>query len=87
MAYAVAYSQGAAKELERMPAATGVAIRKKIEALSENPRPPGYKKLKGCDDLYRIRSGDYRVLYQIHDRQLLVLVVRVGNRRDVYRRR
>ena len=49
------------------------------------PRPPGCKKLHDKEALYRIRAGNYRVIYQIRDSQLLVLVVKVGNRRDVYR--
>ena len=57
----------------------------KIRALADDPRPAGAKKLEGVGDLYRVRAGDYRVLYQIEDARLVVLVVDVGNRRDVYR--
>jgi len=53
--------------------------------LAENPRPPGVKKLSGRE-AWRIRIGSYRVLYEIHDAKLVVLVVEVGDRRDVYRR-
>jgi mRNA interferase RelE/StbE len=56
-----------------------------INALADNPRPPGVQKLSAEDNVYRLRAGDYRVLYQIVDRQLLVLVVRVRHRREVYR--
>ncbi len=58
-----------------------------IDALAINPRPHGYKKLRGVEDIYRVRSGGYRVLYQINDdAQLLeVLIVKVGDRADVYR--
>jgi mRNA interferase RelE/StbE len=55
----------------------------KIETLSNNPRPDGCKKLHG--DIYRVRVGDYRIVYQVRDRELLVLVIRVGHRREVYR--
>jgi len=51
----------------------------------ENPRPPGATKLEGGGELYRIRSGDYRIIYQIRDDRLVVLVVIVGHRREVYR--
>ena len=59
----------------------------KIEALAAQPFPPGCKRLQAtCGDLYRIRSGDYRIIYQVHQNRLLVLVVRVGTRQEVYRR-
>jgi mRNA interferase RelE/StbE len=56
-----------------------------IIALARNPRPPGAKKLRGQDDRYRIRVGDYRVIYEVDDAQLLILIVEVGHRKDVYR--
>ena len=68
-----------------MPGKNRDRIIGKIRGLEENPRPPGAEKLSG-DDKYRLRQGDYRILYEIQDRQLIVTVVRIGNRRDVYRR-
>ena len=56
----------------------------KIQALGSNPRPVGSEKLSG-EEKYRLRQGDYRILYEIVDRELVVTVVKVGNRRDVYR--
>jgi mRNA interferase RelE/StbE len=56
-----------------------------IQALAENPRPPGCKKLDGEASLWRIRVGDYRIVYRVQDDQLLVLVVKVGHRREIYR--
>ncbi len=56
-----------------------------MDALAANPRPKGVKKLTGLDNLYRIRAGDYRIVYQIRDDRLIVLVVRIGHRKDVYR--
>jgi mRNA interferase RelE/StbE len=56
-----------------------------IIALARNPRPPGAKKLRAQDDRYRIRVGDYRVIYEVDDAQLLILIVDVGHRKDVYR--
>lgn len=58
-----------------------------IELLSSDPRPPGAKKLAGGDGEWRVRTGDYRIIYEIHGEILLVLVVAVGHRRDIYRRR
>ncbi|MFO0828728.1 MAG: type II toxin-antitoxin system RelE/ParE family toxin [Phycisphaerales bacterium] len=56
-----------------------------IRGLAEQPRPVGCEKLAGADDLYRIRIGDYRVVYEILDAELVITVVKVGHRRDVYR--
>jgi len=58
---------------------------KALVKLEQEPRPPGVKKLSGEDELYRIRVGDYRIVYQIRDNELVVLVVRVAHRREVYR--
>jgi mRNA interferase RelE/StbE len=60
-------------------------LRKAIRALGSDPRPPGSLKLQGESDLYRIRVGDYRIIYEIQDAVLVVLIVEVGNRRDIYR--
>jgi mRNA interferase RelE/StbE len=56
-----------------------------IRGLATDPRPPGCEKLVGVEDLYRIRVGDYRIIYQIQTAVLLVLVVKIGHRREVYR--
>lgn len=56
-----------------------------IDDLSSTPRPPGCLKMQGEQELYRIRVGDYRILYEVQDAVLVVLVVRIGNRREVYR--
>ena len=58
---------------------------RKMEALGLDPRPRGCKKLHGDDDLYRVRAGDFRIVYAVRDDVLVVLVVKIGNRRDVYR--
>jgi mRNA interferase RelE/StbE len=60
-------------------------VDQQILVLAQNPRPPGCIKLSGPSSLWRIRVGDYRVVYQIQDQQLIVLVVTVAHRRDVYR--
>jgi len=57
----------------------------RIEALSDDPSPQGVAKLEGAETLYRLRVGDYRIVYEIRDKELLVLVVKVGHRKDVYR--
>lgn len=57
----------------------------KIQSLAKNPRPHGFKELRGSENLFRIRVGDYRIIYEIQDKILLITVLKVGNRRDVYR--
>ena len=75
----------ARRELLKLPAKNRVRVTDAISSLQANPRPTGCKKLAGNADYYRIRVGDYRVLYEIRDRILLVLVIKVGHRREVYR--
>lgn len=58
----------------------------RIDALATNPRSSGIKKLHDQDNAWRLRVGEYRVIYEIHDRRLVVVVVKVGHRRDVHRR-
>jgi len=55
-----------------------------IDRLSDNPRPDGCKKLKGSESLWRIRVNDYRIVYQIKDEHLLILIIRIGHRKDIY---
>ena len=59
---------------------------RKIDSLSLDPRPPGVKKLSAEEGVYRVRDGDFRIIYSIEDRKLLILVLSVGNRRDIYNR-
>jgi mRNA interferase RelE/StbE len=83
--YSIVLTRSAAKELEAVPLKDRQRIVRRIAALAAEARPPGAEKLSG-DDKYRIRQGDYRILYEIEDDRLEVTVVRVGNRREVYRR-
>jgi mRNA interferase RelE/StbE len=82
--YQVVVGTAAAKSLASLPATVRRRIGTAIDGLAAEPRPNGVKKLQGGDDLYRIRVGDYRVVYEIRDRRLLVLIVRIGHRRDIY---
>jgi mRNA interferase RelE/StbE len=75
----------ARKRLEKLPRADFLRLDAKIHALAEDPHPPGSTKLEGADDLYRIRYGDYRVIYTVENDRLVVAVVKVANRRDAYR--
>ena len=82
--YNVRITKSAAKELEDVPKPDRLRIVDKIRLLAENPRPHGSKKLSG-EEKYRLRQGDYRILYTIDDRIVTVTVVKIGNRRDVYK--
>jgi mRNA interferase RelE/StbE len=68
-----------------LPKATATRLRKVIDDLAVDPRPYGHIKMKGFENQYRVREGDYRILYSIYDAKLLVLVIDVGPRKDIYR--
>lgn len=86
MGFQIEITKSAKKQLERLPKRDQRRIRKKIDALPDNPKPQGAKKLKGVGELHRIRSGDYRIIYQILKNRLIILVLRIGNRKEVYER-
>ena len=86
-AYRVALIPRAERELAALPKEAQARIDARILALSQDPRPPGVKKLQGEEGFYRIRVGDHRVVYSVDDKDLLVLVVRIAPRGEVYRRR
>lgn len=83
--YEVRLARRAVKAIATLERRDQQRVRAAIDLLAENPRPPGCTKLAGEDDVYRVRVGDLRVLYEVVDDRLVVLVVRVGHRRDVYR--
>ena len=83
--YAVSYYKRFEKDLRRLPVDDQRRVVKAIDALKNNPRPPGVKKLSGQENFWRIRVGDYRVIYAIEDQMLRVFVVRLAPRGDAYR--
>jgi mRNA interferase RelE/StbE len=83
--FRVIIKPSAEKQLDRLPANVRRRVLDALESLCDQPRPPGCVKLKGEDDVWRIRVGTYRIVYSIHDDKLIVLVVRVAHRKDVYR--
>ncbi|MBZ5572384.1 MAG: type II toxin-antitoxin system RelE/ParE family toxin [Acidobacteriia bacterium] len=85
MAYAIQFKPAALRQLEKLPRPIQNRIAARIEALRDDPFPAGCKKLSGLPDTWRVRAGDYRVIYQVQQRILLILVLTVGHRRDVYR--
>jgi mRNA interferase RelE/StbE len=83
--YKIKIKPSAKKELFKLPKKELQKLTDKILSLSVNPRPAGVEKLSG-DEKYRIRQGNYRIIYAIHDEQLIIIVVKIGHRRDVYRK-
>ena len=83
--YSVEIKRSAAKELADLSKADRSRVITRIRALARDPRPVGSEKLSG-QERYRIRQGDYRILYEIHDLVVIVMVVKIGHRRDVYRK-
>jgi len=84
MKYQVILPKSVQKELDRLPDDVARRILIRLTGLETNPRPADVKKLKGRD-AWRIRVGDYRVIYEIHDRVLQIIVITVGHRREIYR--
>ncbi len=82
--YRIVVRKSVAKDLKKIPKKDAKHIVKAIQALAQDPRPPQSKKLSG-EEKYRLRCGVYRVLYEIQDKQLIICVVRVRHRKDVYK--
>ncbi|HWM06064.1 MAG TPA: type II toxin-antitoxin system RelE/ParE family toxin [Actinophytocola sp.] len=85
--YTIEFRRSAEKQLGKLEGQIRARILRTIVTLADDPRPPGVKALTGEIGLWRIRIGDYRVVYEINDTGLLILVVRIAHRSDVYRRR
>lgn len=84
--YTVEFIPSALRQFKKLPPAIQTQVQGVIDGLAENPRPHGYKKLHGkLKAFHRIDSGNYRVVYEIHDNVLIVVVVKVGDRSDVYK--
>jgi mRNA interferase RelE/StbE len=81
--YSVTISKTAAKQLDALPDSVSEILIEAIRSLAKNPRPHGLKKLKGREG-FRIRKGDYRIIYDIFDRELVVEVIALGHRKDIY---
>jgi len=82
--YSIEFRKSVEKDLKAIPRKDQIRLLQRISALADDPRPPGCKKLSG-QERYRLRQGNYRILYEIEDDRLIITVVKVGDRRDVYR--
>jgi mRNA interferase RelE/StbE len=83
--YSVELTRTAEKQLRRLAKRDRSRVVEAIEELAENPRPQGARKLQGYDDVYRIRVGHCRVVYEVFDDRIVVIVLKIGHRKDIYR--
>jgi mRNA interferase RelE/StbE len=86
MPYRIEFEPPARRALARLPTVARQRVLARIEALADDPRPRGVVKLAGADRAYRLRVGELRVIYEIHDEVLLAVIIRIGHRRDIYGR-
>ncbi|MFZ2503933.1 MAG: type II toxin-antitoxin system RelE/ParE family toxin [Nocardioides sp.] len=86
MTYRVEVAPAAVRQLRKLDPAGRRRVQAAIELLADHPRPSGARKLVGGAGEWRVRTGDYRIVYEVHDGVLLVLVVAVGHRREIYQR-
>lgn len=86
MTYTIIVPKTVQKQLDTLPDDIYERIAVKIQQLADDPRPDGVVKMKGADNEYRIRIGDYRVRYEINDKELIILLLQCKHRRDVYRK-
>ena len=87
MTYEVRLTPAAVRQLRKLDPPGRRRVQAAIDLLAEDPRPPGARQLVGGAGEWRVRTGDFRIIYDIRDGELIVLVVKVGHRRDVYERR
>jgi mRNA interferase RelE/StbE len=85
LAYVVDFTDTAERELKRLSLSARVGVARVLERLAANPRRPGVHMVVGQDHLYRAKAGDYRIIFAIHERRVVVVVVRVAHRTRVYR--
>jgi mRNA interferase RelE/StbE len=83
--YKLVWKPSARKELRKLPREAITRVVELVESLAVNPHPPGSLKLSGTEHAYRVRTGDYRVVYEVQGGELIVHIIRVGHRREVYR--
>jgi mRNA interferase RelE/StbE len=86
MTYTIIMPKAVQKQLDALPEDVCDRIAVKIQKFAENPRPDGVVKMKGADNEYRIRIGDYRVRYEINDQELIILLLQCKHRKDIYRK-
>ncbi len=85
MTYRIVISPAAQRQIKKLELQVQKQVIRYLRVLATDTRPSGIKKLSGRKEIYRIRTGDYRILYQIRDNELVVLVLKVGHRREIYK--
>jgi mRNA interferase RelE/StbE len=85
MVYSIEFRPAVLKNLKRFPKKDLVRIKKKIEELGQNLPEPNTTKMKGNNSFHKIRTGDYRIIYEIHDDRVVILIVKIGHRKDIYK--
>jgi mRNA interferase RelE/StbE len=85
MRYRIEFSLGAERQFKKFPKEVQIRLKHRIDILAGNPFPRGVKKLSAEENLYRLRIGDYRIIYQVQGRALLILILKLGHRKNVYR--
>ncbi|WP_460035313.1 type II toxin-antitoxin system RelE family toxin [Methylothermus subterraneus] len=83
--YRIEWKRSAEKELRQLPKTVIPKILKKVTALANDPHPPGSRKLRGASHTYRLRTGDYRIVYSVLADVLIIEIIRVGHRKAIYR--
>lgn len=86
MSYTVQLAPAAKRQLRKLDRSIQERVVRGLDKLEKDPRPPGVEKMEGDESTYRIRMGEYRIVYEIRDKVLVVLVLKVGHRREIYRR-
>jgi mRNA interferase RelE/StbE len=86
MTYAIKFRPSVEKNLRTLPRKELIKIKRKLEALAENLPDQAITKMKGNNEFHKIRAGDYRIIYEIHDDTLVILVAKIGHRKDIYKR-
>ena len=85
MSYEIRFTPASVRDIRKLSSLDQEKVLKKISELEETPRPAGSLKLRNAEDLFRIRTGDLRIIYQIHDDHLLMVIIRIARRDKVYR--
>ncbi len=85
MTYSIEFRPVVLKILKRFPKKDLVRIKKRIEELGQNLPEPNTTKMKGNNSFHKVRTGDYRIIYEIHDERVVLLIVKIGHRKDVYK--
>jgi mRNA interferase RelE/StbE len=85
MVYTIKFRPAVEKNLRTLPQKVLIQIKRKIDSLAENLPDPALTKMKGNNKFHKIRVGDYRIIYEIHDDTLMILVAKIGHRKDIYK--